>query len=707
MARAGSTRATRLTGGILLLGSLACGSIAVRPGAEVEPGVAADIGAEETSDPNTLVAEAIAKFIGHSEKEIPPREYEALDASLEGARKVLYDNRAVALDAILPLLASESRDSFLMIELSAAVAVMESDESRLAVAAAALQRADVRSHPDATIRALAWMGSRSCGPCLPAMFRVLEVAYRTTVIPESGLSLGSDSAFLFILGQYGQAALPGLLDRLESGDCGVRANAASALRWVRPAAIPPSLRAMTLDSRYCHRARRAAWHILGELDDPEMPALARRRLDASPPPDGQERAEIASGLVSSWVPTALEVLESMREDPSPRVQPLVRAGLAPERGMDKLIERIGGRPGAPVRPEDRARRLRALEEGARTGLYKMDEPHRIFVPSMTLEDIPLIERTRAAVLHQLTEDAHLHAMRLTGIVRELRFVHAGPPVPLPAQVKAVAPVAGTTGSRFTLPMDIEAHFMNRYGKDTRVVSKLKETPDGPLGTLSVNGDLTVDNSGGDGREERARAAARAFLAREADLLGIRDFAEIRETRLMCDDTDKVERLRSVCYVNYDRVLGGIPLVWNKYDFRLKPNGVIGNFHAAVVPVSSGLDAAVRHRKISTDKARAIVERDLDALGLNRTALTAGEPALAAYFRAPFILWEIRGRYRAGFDQISWFYGVDALTGTIVRRNCSDGRRGGAIAPSGPVAGPCDAIPEIPKEPSALPNPYDH
>jgi HEAT repeat protein len=660
-------------------------------GALVPASAATERTAVDADDaPLAQVAAAIAKFVGHSEKELPSEEYKALDASLEGARKVLYDNRAVALDAILPLLASETRDSFLMIELAADVAVMESDENRLAVAAAAVQRADVRRHPAATIRALAWMGSRGCGPCLPAMFRVLE-AHATTVIPESGLLLGGDSAFLFIFGQYGPAALPGLVDRLESEDCGVRTTAVRALRWVRPAVIPPALRALTLDRRNCHSARREAWYILGELDDPEMPVLARRRLDASPPPDGHERAEIAYGLVSSFVPTALEVLESMREDPSPRVQPLVRSGLSPEREMDTLLERSGGRPDAPVRPEDRARRLRALEEGAATGLYKMEEPFQTFVPSMTLEDIPLIERTRASVLHRLTEDAHLHAVRLTMLVRSLRFVHAGPPIPIPPQVKA-APSK--------LPMDVEAHFMNRYGKETSVVSYLKETPDGPLGTLSVYGDLKVENSGGPGREERARAATLAFLKQEADLLGIRDFAEIRETRLMFDE--------GACYVDYDRNLGGIPLVWNTYGFRLKPDGTIGQFNAAVVPVSSGLDAAVRHRKISAEKVRKIVERDFDALGLAGASFVTGEPALAlaAYYAAPFVLWEMRGRYSKGSEQVALYYGIDAITGDIVRRNCSNGRLY-SRAPSGHEPGPCDSIPEIPTEPSALPNPFQH
>jgi hypothetical protein len=138
-------------------------------------------------------------------------------------------------------------------------------------------------------------------------------------------------------------------------------------------------------------------------------------------------------------------------------------------------------------------------------------------------------------------------------------------------------------------------------------------------------------------------ATLAFLKREADLLGIRDFAEVRETRLKFDDAEKIERLRGACYVDYDRVLGGIPLVWNTCRFILKPNGATGSFHAAVVPVSFELDAAVAHRRISTDRARTIVARDLDALGLEKSALTAGEPALAAYFQAPFILWEIRGR----------------------------------------------------------------
>jgi hypothetical protein len=35
----------------------------------------------------------------------------------------------------------------------------------------------------------------------------------------------------------------------------------------------------------------------------------------------------------------------------------------------------------------------------------MEERMETFVPCLTVEDIPLIDRTRAAILHQLTEDA--------------------------------------------------------------------------------------------------------------------------------------------------------------------------------------------------------------------------------------------------------------------------------------------------------------
>jgi hypothetical protein len=287
-------------------------------------------------------------------------------------------------------------------------------------------------------------------------------------------------------------------------------------------------------------------------------------------------------------------------------------------------------------------------------------------------------------------------------VRALRLVHAGPPLPLPPQV-AKAPAEPT---RFPLPPDLEGYFQSGYGPDTRVVSKLKQTRDGPLGTLSVDGVLGIARPEGRTREEHARATTRAFLEKEAALLGLRDLAEIRETRIKFDDTEKIERLRGACYVNYERVLGGVPLIWNTYDFRLKPDGVIGNFHAAIVPVSDELDAAVRHKRIEGARARAIVEKDLEGLGLEKSDLTVGEPTLAGYYQAPFILWELRGRYRRGSEQVSWYYGVDAIEGKIVRRSCSDGRVS-AGPPTGPVAGPCDAIPPIPKEPSMLPNPFQY
>jgi hypothetical protein len=297
------------------------------------------------------------------------------------------------------------------------------------------------------------------------------------------------------------------------------------------------------------------------------------------------------------------------------------------------------------------------------------------------------------------------------VLRDLRLAHwwntktpEEQALELAAASAPPAAAVATTGPPSRLPPDLPTYFKSKYGPDVRVSEKLKETPDGPLGTLQVPGKLTMETAGGNTPEERARATTLAFLKQEATLLGIRDFSEIRQTRLKFDDSDPIERLRGACSVDYDRVLGGIPLIWNTYSFRLDPQGAITQFHAAVVPVSPGLDAAVRHEKITGAEARAIVERDLDALGLKKPALTVGEATLGAYYRAPYVLWEARGRYEPQYDGVSWYYGLDASSGAIACRSCSSGRVY-ARAPTGHEPGPCDAMPPIPAEGAMLPNPF--
>jgi hypothetical protein len=196
-----------------------------RQEASPEPAAPGDDGAE------ALVAEAIGKLRGHAGKQMPTRGYEALDAGLEEARQVLAANPAAALEAIGPLLSSESKDSFLIIELAGALALIEKDPDGLVPAAAAIERADVGQHPAGTVRALVRMASRSCDGCLPAMFRVLELVNPRTSLPERGLPLlGRETAIMFTLGQYGEAALPRLIASLDSDDCTVRGNSAMALR---------------------------------------------------------------------------------------------------------------------------------------------------------------------------------------------------------------------------------------------------------------------------------------------------------------------------------------------------------------------------------------------------------------------------------------------------------------------------------------------
>ncbi len=248
---------------------------------------------------------------------------------------------------------------------------------------------------------------------------------------------------------------------------------------------------------------------------------------------------------------------------------------------------------------------------------------------------------------------------------------------------------------YKLPSNLLAYFKSRYEMpEDMIVSTLKETPDGPQGSINVLGRLNAAPPAGATREERVRSATRAFLEREAAVLDIADLSEIRELSLKFEDDVPQEWLRGSSIIHYQRYIGGILLSQNIYRFNLDPAGIIKNFQATLVPVSADLYAAVKREKITEQEARAIVDRDLAELAIQKAGLVIDESTLAANWKAPHVLWDVRGTYEAEHDKVTWYYGIDALSGKIVRRSCATGREY-LGAPSGDIASPCDVIPPIP------------
>jgi hypothetical protein len=398
--------------GVPIAGIAAC--LAAEPAA-VDPGA--------LQGPEAEVAAAIQSLRGHSKAHLSPGEYGALGEKLDAAWDVLRKHPDPARKAMRDVLANEREDSFLIIDLADLYTSMEHDPASLKLAAGALTRADVRVHPSGTFHALSRMASLDCGPCLPAVLRILELKDPSTFIAQHALTIDAELGVLFTLGQYGDAAIRGTEAALRSPDCVGRANAARALAFFLPERIPPALRDMPLADS-CPEARLTAWRSLGLLDDPALPAMVRRRRAATPPPERDERLAMAEGLALTFAPGARQVLEQMRADPDAEVAKQAADGAS---DLEEVERRMGalaawGRSESP--PPGHAQTVRALEKGERDGRYEVESFMEDLVPHLTPDDIPLLNRVRAAVLGRLSDECLYEYYPLTHTVRVLRLLRA-------------------------------------------------------------------------------------------------------------------------------------------------------------------------------------------------------------------------------------------------------------------------------------------
>jgi hypothetical protein len=216
---------------------------------------------------------------------------------------------------------------------------------------------------------------------------------------------------------------------------------------------------------------------------------------------------------------------------------------------------------------------------------------------------------------------------------------------------------------YKLPPNLLEYFRVRYGFTGKsIVSTLQETFDGPLGSITVFESLpSLVTSAGGTPEQRVRRVGRAFLENEAPLLDIADLAEIGERELLFHDGGKAS-------ITYQRTVGGVLLADMHINMRLGRDGTIEQIHATLVPVSSGLCAAVRRATISKAEVQAIVHRDLAEPG-GEAALVIGEPTLDATWRPPYVRWTATGSLKAG--KPPWGYWIDAFSGRIMARSCTD------------------------------------
>jgi hypothetical protein len=380
------------------------------------------VASDTNGTPDPEVAAAIQSLRGHSGANLSPDEYGPLGKKLDAAWKVLHEHPDAARKAIREVLTTEREDSFLIIDLAHYLTIMEDDQTSLELAAKALGHADVRVHPAGTFHALANMASLDCGPCLPAMIRILELQDPSTFIAEHALTIDAELGILFTLGQYGDDAISGVEAALASPDCVVRTNAARALMFLLPDRVPEKLGAMPLGDS-CPEARAMAWRTLGVLDDPGLVVQARKRRAADPPPERDERLAMVDGLGSTFSPAARSVLELMSADPDAEVAAQATKAAKTLEEVEGRITRLTARTRGDTPPAGHAKTVRALEKGSREGRYEVEDVMRDLVPRLTPDDIPLLNKVRAAVLNRLSDECLYEYYPLTYAVRVLRRLH--------------------------------------------------------------------------------------------------------------------------------------------------------------------------------------------------------------------------------------------------------------------------------------------
>jgi hypothetical protein len=239
---------------------------------------------------------------------------------------------------------------------------------------------------------------------------------------------------------------------------------------------------------------------------------------------------------------------------------------------------------------------------------------------------------------------------------------------------ALAQGAPAAARPYKLPPNLLEYFKKWYPQldDEHLIGGLQETPDGPLGQITVYGKLapTADVAALSG-EVRARAAALAFIADQSALFNIPDLADIKEISLKTTDEG-----RSALY--YIRYIGSLPLVGQFISVDVDADGAIVLAHATLTPVPPQLYRAVAEKTITEDEVMQIVQRDLGR-GKKESAPSITQLELRATWRPPYVVWGASGAL-AGRPAFS--YVIDAFTGEITNKTCT------ALV-SAPGGSPCD------------------
>jgi hypothetical protein len=370
--------------------------------------------ADAAPGPDARIASTLASMRGLTLSNLPAAGRAALFRRLDAKWAVLMEDPDTTRRLARDILAREAKDGFLIIELSRLLFVLDDGFSTPGETATRLARVDPNVYPPAFFDLVSEMAARHCAECLPAALRMLSLKRLDAYLPAHDLPVDLELGLIFTIGQYGDAAVPGVLARLDSKDCEERGNAAAILAYLQPPAAPASIRSMALADG-CSSARAKAWNSLGILGEPAIADLVKRRLATRPSPKPDEKVAMVQALTTARGAAAAGLLKQFQADPNPDVGRLAASARATQ---GRSRSQAGGGDGDV--PANRSKAVALLEKAERRGRFRRDIDPAGFAALLLPEDLSLLNRARAALLGRLSDENLDAYFLLTRVAHELR-----------------------------------------------------------------------------------------------------------------------------------------------------------------------------------------------------------------------------------------------------------------------------------------------
>lgn len=166
-----------------------------------------------------------------------------------------------------------------------------------------------------------------------------------------------------------------------------------------------------------------------------------------------------------------------------------------------------------------------------------------------------------------------------------------------------------------------------------------------------------------------RITAKAFLAEEADFLGLTPISEMREVEIKENlengSMTPPDEQGIHVGIGYDHYLNGLRLNGTRTGVSIGPSGKILYGYVEVVDITPALLDAVTKPSLPQTEIRRAIKKDLIANGKDPDKVENLTDEKYAIPMSPYVIWEVELTL-GGLD--AWIYKVNAFTGQIIRKD---------------------------------------